>query len=368
MNGTLDTSTSSFPSGTSGTVHYYVYTENDGNRTYYSYDGKAWSDGTYDKQEVTNGGYVWTSDGGNMELVLSTDGTVENAISLEGVRNKIKGTDNTASTTFYIEAIMEVTLPTAGLDVIPESKLVGNAPENYAKLMYTSLVSTEKDSLSYSNNRASLSANKTKVSYYRDEPEGVKLTYDADYIDQLGINLLDLGQNVDVDKNYANIDTTALYDLSSMKNLKETLLKSNGVRFTIKVLPKNTTGTLEEYGDVLEDASQYLTVEVNSPGYENFTESKGTWSWNIPKKVYVDNADNPTELKNSNIFDGSIFTQAIRLKVNVKNVENMNHFYSNYKVLLSAEILNSNDTTIEGTYKNDNIIYTITKIKTEFVD
>ena len=73
-------------------------------------------------------------------------------------------------------------------------------------------------------------------------------------------------------------------------------------------------------------------------------------------------------MKNSNIFDGSIFTQAIRLKVNVKNVENMNHFYSNYKVLLSAEILNSNDTTIEGTYKNDNIIYTITKIKTEFVD
>ena len=368
VNGTLDTSTSSFPSGTSGTVHYYVYTENDGNRTYYSYDGKAWSDGSYDKQEVTNGGYVWTSDGGNMELVLSTDGTMENAISLEGVRNKIKGTDNTASTTFYIEAIMEVTLPTAGLDVIPESKLAGNAPENYAKLMYTSLVSTEKDSLSYSNNRASLSANKTKVSYYRDEPEGVKLTYDADYIDQLGINLLDLGQNVDVDKNYANIDTTALYDLSSMKNLKETLLKSNGVRFTIKVLPKNTTGTLEEYGDVLEDASKYLTVEVNSPGYENFTESKGTWSWNIPKKVYVDNAENPTELKNSNIFDGSIFTQAIRLKVNVKNVENMNHFYSNYKVLLSAEILNSNDTTIEGTYKNDNIIYTITKIKTEFVD
>ena len=371
VNGTLDTSTSSFPSGTSGTVHYYVYTENDGNRTYYSYDGKAWSDGTYDKQEVTNGGYVWTSDGGNMELVLSTDGTVENAISLEGVRNKIKGTDSTASTTFYIEAIMEVTLPTAGLDVIPESKLVGNAPENYAKLMYTSLVSTEKDSLSYSNNRVSLSANKTKVSYYRDEPEGVKLTYDADYIDQLGINLLDLGQNVDVDKNYANIDTTALYDLSSMKNLKETLLKSNGVRFTIKVLPKNTTGTLEEYGDVLEDASQYLTVEVNSPGYESFTESKGTWSWNIPKKVYVDNADNadnPTELKNSNIFDGSVFTQAIRLKVNVKNVENMKHFYSNYKVLLSAEILNSNDTTIEGTYKNDNIIYTITKIKTEFVD
>ena len=51
--------------------------------------------------------------------------------------------------------------------------------------------------------------------------------------------------------------------------------------------------------------------------------------------------------------------QAIRLKVNVANIENVNHFYSNYKVVLTAEILDRNNKAVMNTHKDDNIIYTL---------
>ena len=368
VNGEQQTSTSQFPSGTSGTVHYYIYTENNGTKTYYSYNNGKWTDGSTSKTEVVDGGYEWVSDGGNMELILSTDGTLKNAISLQGFRDKIKGSDNSKSTTFYVEAEMDASLPATGLDVIPESKLINGAPEDYAKLMYTSVLSAETDSLTYSNNRASLDANDTKVSYYRDEPEGVQFTYEADYIDQLGINLLDLGQNVDVDQKYANIDTTAIYDLSAMKNLDETLRNSEGVRFTLQLVPKSNGTSKEEYGSALADAKDYMDVQLNSPDSGSVTESGGTWSWIIPKETYVESEQR--NLKNNNVFNGTVFTQAICLKVHVDNVEEkeLQHYYSNYKVVLTAEILGSDNQPISDTRKDDYIIYTMTKIRPEFVE
>lgn len=263
---------------------------------------------------------------------------------------------------------MDASLPATGLDVIPESKLINGAPEDYAKLMYTSVLSTETDSLTYSNNRASLDANDTKVSYYRDEPEGVQFTYEADYIDQLGINLLDLGQNVDVDQKYANIDTTAIYDLSAMKNLDETLRNSEGVRFTLQLVPKSNGTSKEEYGSALADAKDYMDVQLNSPDSGSVTESGGTWSWIIPKETYVESEQR--NLKNNNVFNGTVFTQAICLKVHVDNVEEkeLQHYYSNYKVVLTAEILGSDNQPISDTRKDDYIIYTMTKIRPEFVE
>lgn len=361
VNGELQTSTSPFPSGTSGTVHYYVYTENAGERTYYSYVNDSWSDGTKSEQpiEAVAGGYTFVSNGDNMELILSTDGTLKNAISLQGVRDKIIGTDTAGKTEFYVEAVMQATLPTAGLDAIPESKLTNGAPNDYAKLLYTSLVSTEKDSLSYSNNRVAV--NETKVSYYREEPEGVNLTYEADYIDQLGINLLDLGQNVDVDRKFANIDTTARYDLSSLKNLNDILSNSSGIKFTLQLESKNID---EEYGDAIINAADYINVQLNSPNSGTIEEENGSWSWIIPKDSYIDG----NQLKDNDVFSGSILTQAIRLKVKIDNVEKAAHYYSNYKVMLYVDILGNNGEVVADMHGADNFIYTLTKIRPEFVN
>ena len=70
-------------------------------------------------------------------------------------------------------------------------------------------------------------------------------------------------------------------------------------------------------------------------------------------------------MKASSIFDGDIMTQAIQLKVNIKNVE---HLYSNYRVVLSVGIIDQNGNVVGNTTATDNIIYTMARVKPEFQD
>lgn len=363
---TIDGSVSSeqFPSGTTGLAHFYVYTkDSSGNKTYYSFVDGKW---TSNNSEQVAAEYTWTSTGDNMELVLSTDGKIENAISLAGVRGKIKEADPAASTgTFYVEVQMDASLPASGLEVVPESKKgTNNLPTDYVKLAYSSQISTVKQSLTYSSNRASLS--QTETAYYREEPAGAKLTYEADTIDQLGINLLD-PQYLDVSKEHALIDTTAVYSLASMKNLDDALKDSTGIRFTLTLAPKNTnSGSMEDYAGVITNASDYLGVELKSKDSGNvaYDSNTGTWSWIVPQSTYWSDGN----IKTDSVFDGSVLTQAIQLKVNVANVESSNHYYSNYKVVLTAEIMKNDKDVIDGTHQDDNIIYTLARISMDFVD
>lgn len=359
LNGT--TSGEQFPSGTTGTAEFYVYDE--GQTTYYQYTNGSWSPSSEKSVAVQ---YTWTSDGGNMELPLGeqTENGVE-PISLQAVRTAIKGIQNTNQSTFYVEVRMTVNIPASGLDVIPESKFTeGSGPMDYVKLAYSSQLSTVSRSLAYSNNRASCS--NTKTEYYRIEPTGAKLTYEADTIDQLGINLLD-PQYLDVSKEHALIDTTAVYSLASMKNLDDALKNSTGIRFTLTLAPKNTASgsTMEDYADALTNANDYLAIELKSKdsGEVTYDNGKGTWSWTVPQSTYWSNGN----IKTDSVFDGSVLTQAIQLKVNAANVELNNHYYSNYKVVLTAEIV-KDENAIDGTHQVDNIIYTLARINMEFVD
>lgn len=356
------TSGEQFPSGTTGTAEFYVYNENE--TTYYQYTNGGWNSSSTKTVAVQ---YTWTSDGGNMELPLGvqTDQGVE-PISLQEVRKHIKGNKNTDKSTFYIEVKMTVNIPASGLDVIPESKFTeGSGPMDYVKLAYSSQLSTVSRSLAYSNNRASCS--NTKTEYYRIEPTGAKLTYEADTIDQLGINLLD-PQYLDVSKEHALIDTTAVYSLASMKNLDDALKNSTGIRFTLTLAPKNTASgsTMEDYADALTNANDYLAIELKSKdsGEVTYDNGKGTWSWTVPQSTYWSDGN----IKTDSVFDGSVLTQAIQLKVNVANVESSEHYYSNYKVVLTAEIIKKDKDIISGTHQDDNIIYTLARISMDFVD
>ena len=348
-----------FPSGTTGTAQFYVYKEISGVRTYYKYEAGEWKEAT-EATVVTS--YDWTSSGGNMELPLGvkTDNGIT-PIGLQGVRKLVKGDLEKDKSTFYVEVKMDITIPASGLDVIPQSKAENGNPEDFAKLVYYSQLSTVSQSLTYSSNRASCS--NTRTAYYRDEPTGAKLTYEADEISQLGINLLDL-QYLDTSREHSLIDTTAVYDLSSMKNLDTTLKESSGIKFTLVLMPKNINSDTEEYQDAATDADKYLSVALTSSNSQEVTYNSGTWSWTIPKTEYWED-DN---VKTDSVFDGNVLTQTIQLKVNVTNVEaaDIDHYYSNYKVVLTAEII-KNNTVIENTSQTDNIIYTLAKIKPEFV-
>lgn len=372
---TVASSAEQFPSETSGRAYFYVYTEDSAGKKYYIYTNGTWSSVGNDEQSAVD--YTWTSTGGNMELPLSTDGTVKNAISLHGLRNLLKNaSDGTGSSTFYVEVKMDATIPGTGLDVIPETELSGGSPKDYVKLTYYSQLSTENQSLTYSSNRANVQ--QTATAYYREEPSGISLSYDADKIDQLGINLLDLqSAYLDADEQNTYIDTTATYDLSAMKNLKETLKNSYGIKFTLSLMPKRTKEAevaknsditwKEDYGDMLKDAAKYLDVELRSQNSGELKyDNNGTWFWTVPQASYYDTTAD--QITTSSVFDGGKLLQAIRLKVNVTNVETSNHFYSNYKVVLTADIMKNETEVISNTHKDSNIIYTLAKIKPEFVD
>ena len=69
------------------------------------------------------------------------------------------------------------------------------------------------------------------------------------------------------------------------------------------------------------------------------------------------------------MFDGDVFIQNLNLLVRVDNVEEKQHFYSNYKVELRAEVVDKNGTVLDQPDpESDYLIYTLAKIRPEFVE
>lgn len=353
------TSAEVFPNGTTGTAAFYVYVMDGTTKKYYTYANGKWTEKGSEETKALE--YEWTAVNGLMDLPLSINGKIDSSVNLQQIRDIVL---NKKQNEFYVEVKMNAKLPSNGLDVIPESQLDNALPTNYTKLTYTSQLATTKKSLSYSTARALLQ--NTKISYYRDEAAGVQLTYEADEIGQLGINLLDLQNSyLDAAKENTIIDTTARYDMSTIKDLSSILASSNGIQFSIQLQNKNTTQDTESYAADALELEDYIKVSVKSEkaGTVQLTDNKKAYTWTVPKSSYWD--DDKKIMKASSIFDGDIMTQAIQLKVNIKNVD---HLYSNYKVVLSVKIIGQNGNVVENTTAADNIIYTMARVKPEFQD
>lgn len=356
------TSAEVFPNGTTGTAAFYVYVMDGTTKKYYTYAKEKWTEAGSTETKALE--YEWTAINGLMDLPLSTSGKIDSSINLQQIRKIVLDKKQNA---FYVEVKMNAKLPANGLDVIPESQLESNLPTNYTKLTYTSQLATTRKSLSYSTARALLQ--NTKISYYRDEAAGVQLTYEADEIGQLGINLLDLQNSyLDAAKENTIIDTTARYDMSTIKDLSSILASSRGIQFSIQLQNKNTTQATESYAADALELEDYIKVSVKSEntGTAQLTDDKKAYTWTVPKSSYWD--DDNRIMKASSIFDGDIMTQAIQLKVNIKNVDQLQHLYSNYKVILSVKIIGEDGNVVENTTAADNIIYTMARVKPEFQD
>ena len=356
------TSAEVFPNGTTGTAAFYVYVMDGTEKKYYKYADGKWTEAGSTETKALE--YEWTAINGLMDLPLSTNGKIDSSVNLQQIRKIVLDKNQND---FYVEVKMNAKLPANGLDVIPESQLEGAILTNYTKLTYTSQLATTRKSLSYSTARKLLQD--TKISYYRDEAAGVQLTYEADEIGQLGINLLDLQNSyLDAAKENTIIDTTARYDMSTIKDLSSILASSRGIQFSIQLQNKNTTQAAESYAVDALKLEDYIKVSVKSEnaGTVQLANDKKTYTWTVPRSSYWD-ANNKI-MKASSIFDGDIMTQAIQLKVNIKNVDQWQHLYSNYRVVLSVSIIDQNGSVVENTTATDNIIYTMARVKPEFQD
>lgn len=354
---TSDSKTESamFPSKTGGEVKFYV-TDESGN--YYYQDDAGWHNNGQTTKAVAS--YDWSSTGDSMELLFSKDGSKENMINLQGVRDLIKGSKTSGTSRFYVEAVLEAVIPATGIDVIPESKLVNGLPENYTKLTYISRLSTQQTSISYSSTRSALS--NTQIQYYREKSQENQLVYDADNVDQLGINLNDLVDDyLNQDGTCSRIETTAWFNLSGVRNLEEILRNSAGVKYTLSLQSK---GSVNEYPDdkVLESNS-YIQLSPTLPD-QRYNATDNNWSWIVARDQYIDAKD---DLIIGSVFDGSAFTEKIPVWVRIDNVETLNHLYSNYKLNLTVEIMDNNGNPLIAA-ESDYLVYTLTKIKPEFID
>lgn len=343
-----------FPSGSGGTVFFYVKTEaSTGNVKYWN--GNALVD-----QETVLTAYDWVSTGGNLELPLAGSNGV--LIDLANLRKTLKGTQTTGTSSFTIEAKIDVRLPAAGLDVIPESTLDEQGdPKNFAQLAFTAQISNDIGTLSYSSTKANVTG---KMMYYRESAAGSKLIYDADQIDQLGINLHDPQIDYLNQANTASrIATTVKYDLSATENLESVLKNSDRAEFTLDLRGRIAEGSGLGYPEqCYADASDYISI-VSNNGYD-ISEQNGVWSITIPKRDYIDQDGN---LKTDGVFDGAAFNLSIDIWVQVDNVESSGHLYDNYKVTVNAQLLNSSGDILNQP-ASDNIIYTLCKIQPEFIE
>lgn len=335
------------PNGTTGTVRFYIHTQ-DG--TYYTLSpssGKLVSAG---KTRQTAVSYDCAASGSTLELLLSSDGTRENAISLQPVRLAVETPAGQTPKSFFVEAELDAKLPTDALDVIPKADLKNGALSEYARLSYLSRISVEKSGLSYSDMTASLS--ETQVGYYRKNSEDAQLKFNAKDLSQLGINLRDLMDehlSTDAQGRRSRIDAFAEYDLRGVRDWQELLKDSQYMRFTLELQRKTGDTAYEKEAH----AGAFLQVEGKT-----YQAASNSWSWEVPRVQYYDDTASAPKL------DGML-AQALTLQVRLDGIEEHSRFFANYRVLMTAEVVDT-----EGKSQcvvKDALIYTLAQIKPEFV-
>ena len=327
-----------FPVGTTGTVKFYV--QNRATKTYYTWNGtsQAWESKA---EETEAASYPWSSQGGNMELLLSADGT--NALDLSNVRQMIKGMQSSGDSQIIVTAEMDINFGSAEVlnAAVPGSEKAG--ADTWAQLHYLGQISTQETSLSYSAMRATANDN---AKYYRSVSYQAVLSMDAAKIDQLGINPLQLVPDylTTIEGNTASqIDLTAALNLANLQDIESVLKNTESITFTLSLQRRQ--------GDI------YVDVK-NASNYIAFDTPSGTgWSWTILQNQYYEN----NAIVKNDIFDGTQFTFPITAYVFTDQKD-----YANYKIKLAVSF--GENSTVQVSDSDAYVVYTYACIKPSFYD
>lgn len=180
--------------------------------------------------------------------------------------------------------------------------------------------------------------------YYRQETGATRLHYVAtgsDRLNQLGINALESGEP-------AAIDSSAQYVLSSLNAATQAAT----LRCTVTLQRKTDAGGYQN-ADVPFQAAIGATV-VGSDGSAQVFQAKEAKS---------------ADFTLSNGIDNSIPIQIpVTLHIGTGSaLENAGGYYANYRVVLTAQLLNRSGTPIPNSQASDYIVYTNAKIVTELI-
>lgn len=156
---------------------------------------------------------------------------------------------------------------------------------------------------------------------------------------QLGINAKDMTTEE------MAITANAIYDLSALS--RSTKDSGKKIQYTMRLYVKDNSGDYKQTNDI----SKYLS---------SFTLENATSSSGLNGKECVFTTDYNGEEQNTAVTKFTVKTG--------KAFEEQGLTYANYRVELTAVLLNDNNSVVNGTTSNDYVVYTNAKIETGFIN
>lgn len=156
---------------------------------------------------------------------------------------------------------------------------------------------------------------------------------------QLGINAKDMNTEE------MAITANAIYDLSALS--RSTKDSGKKIQYTMRLYVKDNSGDYKQTNDI----SKYLSSFI----LENATSSSG-----LNDKECVFTTDYNGEEQNTAVTKFTVKTG--------KAFEEQGLTYANYRVELTAVLLNDNNSVVNGTTASDYVVYTNAKIETGFIN
>lgn len=295
--------------------------------------------------------YTYTLSG--QEWTKTLGGRIQDAAGQEMVTIRYGGSDlkkalesaENDETAVKVTAVITLTYATA--DYFPERNTSNSNDNSGISAIAASRIANTESQLPITSTKRSQEGEKR---YYITNRSQASLTYSAvdrtgvgDTTQQLGINPWDTSVNrSDI------IYTRADYDYSSVDT--EVLTDAKNIKYTMELFQKNKNGTYDEtnplvIGRYLEDISKTNGGKTVSSG-----EKSKQWTEEF--------SQNDTKHE---------FTQIRFAPLTGSEFESAGYIYSNYKVRLTAVLLNEKGEEISGTKASDYIIYTNARICQEIL-
>lgn len=349
------TGVTGYPSGTSGSVSFYVQIGG----TYYvpSYDEGAGKWSWEPKTDETPAAVIkdWKADGNDMSFVLSDSNG--RAIDLCDIREKAKTSSGYQPFTVRMEASLTMTGEACNKAIAASINDAQTGLTAYTKPTYRSFLSPHAETLSSSSMTSDPAG---EAVYYRKDIGSSTIGLMAPQKTQLGINVDDLDNKAD-----GTIVLVGTYDLSKLSGAEDKLKRATTVTYTLRLQKKNKNDAYEYVGGI----DNYLTVS------ESDKLGTGSVSGDGNSIVFADTKSEGGDFATRD-SDSLALKHRFVVKVKTDNVESAGHPYANYRLVLTAHMEGNgvNDTPInamgygEGYENSDFVTYTLTKVKLEGID
>lgn len=310
---------------------------------------KELNGGEYDVIGTENVSYTYTLTGNGLNV--KKEEKFQNVAGLDTLTLQYGGSDmkkalekakddNTAVT-----VTAEITLTYTSSDHFPERDTSNSNDNSGISVMVVSRIANTDNQLPITTNKRTQEDTKR---YYTENPSRAILEYSAiagisDATSQLGINPSDAVNSSDT------IETRAKYDYSSVDSA--VLKKAAKTRYTLELFQKNQDGAYAE--NPLEIGEYLMSMRMEAAGELSSSSEKTSCQW--------------TKSFNSS-EDKQEFAYIDFTPLTGEAFEAKGHTYANYKVRLTAVLLDQDSKEIDGTKASDYIIYTNARIYQQILE